>query len=107
MNPFAQAVSKRVSEGASEMDKTEWNNVGQFLRRVYAVGEDMKSMANGFDPEKKKKAATLVEDLRKYSKAADAPTGSANGPEFLAYAKKLTGILDEFLDLMSDVPDEL
>mmetsp|Transcript_131266 Transcript_131266/g.379738 ORF Transcript_131266/g.379738 Transcript_131266/m.379738 type:complete len:204 (+) Transcript_131266:61-672(+) len=100
-------VSKRVSEAASEMDKKEWDNVGGFLRKVYGVGEDMKAIANGFDAEKKKKAGALIDDLKKYAKAADAPTGSQNGPEFVAYAKKITGILDEFLDLMSDVPDEL
>jgi len=102
-----QTISKRVSEGASEMDKTAWNNVGGFLRKVYAVGDDMKSIASGLDAEKKTKAATLVEDLKKYSKAADAPTGSQNGPEFLAFSKKMVGIFDEFLDLLSDVPDEL
>jgi hypothetical protein len=89
------------------MDKTEWNNVGGFLRKVYAVGDDMKSIAGGFDAEKKAKAAALVEDLKKYSKAADAPTGSQDGPQFLAYSKKIVGIFDDFLDLLSDVPDEL
>lgn len=89
------------------MDKTEWNNVGQFLRKVYAVGDDMKSIASGLDPEKKKAATVLIEDIKKYSKAADAPTGSQNGPEFLAYATKIITILDDFLNLLSDVPDEL
>jgi len=104
---MVKTVSKRVATGAAEMDTAEWNNVGQFLRKVYAVGEDMKSIANGLDPEKKKKAAALIDDLKKYSKAADGPTGSKNGPEFLAYAKKITGIFDDFLDLLNDVPDEL
>lgn len=90
------------------MDKTEWNNVGQFLRKLYSVSDDMKAIAGGFsEPDKKKRAAELIDELKKYSKAADAPTGSQNGPEFLAYAKKLSSIVDEFLDLMSDVPDEL
>ena len=96
-----------MSESADQMDKTEWNNVGQFLRKVYSVGDDMKAIASGLDPEKKKAAATLIDDLKKYSKAADAPTGTQNGPEFLAYASKITTLLDNFLDLLSDVPDEL
>lgn len=101
-------MAKRVQLGASEMDKTEWNNVSQFLRKVYGVSEDMKSIASGFyEPEKKKKASELIEDLKKYSKAADAPTGSQNGPEFLAYAKRITTVLDDFLDLLRDVPDEI
>jgi hypothetical protein len=90
------------------MDDKEWNNVGTFLRKVYAVSDDMKAIAGGFyEPEKKKKAAELINDLKKYSKAADAPTGTQNGPEFLAYAKKLSMILDDFFELLQDVPDEI
>lgn len=101
-------MQKRVREGASEMDKTEWNNVGAFLRRVYGVSEDMKAIATGFyEPEKKKKASELIVDLKKFSKAADVPTGTQNAQQFLAYAQKLSSILDEFLDLLSDVPDEI
>ena len=85
------------------MDKTEWNNVGGFLRKIYAAGEDMKSIASGLDSEKKKKAMVLVDEVKKLSKAADAK----NGPEFLTYSKKLVSVFDEFLDLLSDVPDEL
>jgi hypothetical protein len=103
-----KAVQKRVSQSASEMDQKEWDNVGQFLRKVYGVSDDMKAIAGDFyEPEKKKKAAELIVDLKKYSKAADAPTGTQNGPEFLAYARKISSILDEFLDLLRDVPDEI
>ena len=90
------------------MDKEEWNNVGQFLRKVYSVSEDMKAISGGFyDSSKKKRASELIDEIKKFSKAADAPTGSQNGAEFLPYAKKIVSILDEFLDLLSDVPDEL
>ena len=93
---------------SSEMDKKEWDNVGQFLRKVYATTEDMKAIASGFyDSEKKKKAAVLIDDIKKLSKAADAPTGSQDGPEFLAYSKKISSSYDAFLELLQDVPDEL
>lgn len=93
---------------SSEMDKKEWDNVGQFLRKVYATTDDMKSIAAGFyDPDKKKKAATLIDDVKKLSKSADASTGSQNGPEFLTYSKKVLSSYDEFLELLQDVPDEL
>lgn len=102
------AIQKRVSENASDMDKPEWDNVGQFLRKLYSVSDDMKAIAGGlYEPEKKKKSAELIDSLKKVCKAADAPTGTQNGPEFLAYARKLTSIVDEFLELLQDVPDEL
>jgi cytochrome c556 len=97
-----------VAGSASEMDEKEWDNVSQFLRKIYATSEDMKSIAGGFyDPEKKKKAAALIDDVKKLSKAANVPAGSQNGPDFLAYSKKLISSFDEFLDLLQDVPDEL
>lgn len=90
------------------MDKAEWNNIGGFLRRVYGVSEDMKAISAGFyDQEKKRKAAQLINDLKKFSKAADGPTGTQNAQEFLAFARKLSAILEEFLDLLQDVPDEI
>jgi hypothetical protein len=105
---ISQAISKRVSQNASDMDKKEWDNVGQYLRKLYAVGDDMKSISAGlYEPAKKKRAAELIDALRKFSKAADASTGTQNGPEFLGFASKLVAILDEFLDLLRDVPDEI
>lgn len=90
------------------MDKKEWDNVGQFLRRVYTVSDDMKGIATGlYEPNKKEKAGQLIDALKKVSKAADASTGSQSGPEFLVYAKKLDNIFEEFLELLRDVPDEL
>jgi hypothetical protein len=101
-------ISKRVSQAASEMDETEWKNVGGYLRRVYNVSDDMKQIAGGFyDPEKKKKAGELIDSLKKTAKAADAVADSKTGTEFLAYTAKLDEILEGFLELLRDVPDEL
>ena len=90
------------------MDKKEWDNVGQFLRKLYAVSEDMKAIAGGFyETDKKKKAAELIDDLKKTAKAADGPASAQNKSEYLAYSKKLASIVDDFLDLLRDVPDEI
>ena len=101
-------MQKRVVEQSSDMDKTEWENVSQFLRKVYGVSDDMKMISLGFyDPAKKKRGGELIETVKKYSKAADGPASRQNGPEFLAYSIKLTKTFDEFLDLLRDVPDEI
>ena len=90
------------------MDKKEWDNVGQFLRRVYAISDDMKAISAGFyDPEKKKRAPELIDAIKKLSKEADSTTRAQDGPGFLAYGKKLDAIMEEFLELLRDVPDEL
>lgn len=105
---WRQVIAKRVSQAASEMDETEWKNVGLYLRRVYNVSDDMKQISAGFyDPEKKKRAGELIDILKKTTKAADSVTDSKHGPEFLAYAGKLERTLEEFLELLRDVPDEL
>lgn len=97
-----------MNDKSVQLDQAEWENVQIFLRKVYSVSEDMKAIASGFyDPEKKKAAASLIDDLKKYSKAADKPAASENAAEFLAYTKKLSSIVDDFLDLLQDVPDEI
>ena len=90
------------------MDEAEWDNVGQFLRKLYGVGDDMKAIAGGFyDSEKKEAAVELIAALRKYSKAADGPASNQNVSEFVAYTKRLTKVLDDFFELLRDVPDEI
>ena len=103
-----QNVAKRVSSAANEMDKTEWQNVGGFLRKVYGVADnDMKAVASGLTPDKKKTAAELMDKLKKTARAADATCSADKATEFLAYGKTIESALDAFLDLLSDVPDEL
>jgi hypothetical protein len=90
------------------MDSKEWDNISQFLRLIYGVSDDMKSIAAGFtDSEKKKKGSDLVESVRKLSRAADVPVNDRNGPEFLAICKKIDSAFDDFFDLLRDVPDEI
>lgn len=90
------------------MDKKEWDNISQFLRQIYAVGDDMKSIAKGiYDPTKQKKAVEDGESLKKYAKAADVPVSKQDGNGFLTVAAKMDDLLEDFLVQLSDVPDEL
>jgi hypothetical protein len=102
-----QMIKKRVLKSSSEMDKKEWDNVGGFLRRVYGLSDDMKSISSTMDETKKKQAVEFSDSIKKLSKAADAPASSQNGPEFVAYVDKIDSILGDFLALLQDVPDEL
>ena len=103
-----QAVQKRVKEAASKMDSKEWDNVSQFLRQVYQTGDDMKAIAGGiYDPEKKKQALVDAEDIKKIARASDVPVSKQDGGGFLAAAKKLDDIYEDFLEQLRDIPDEL
>ena len=42
-----QQVKKRVAEGASDIDKKEWDNIGKFLRNSYATADDILEDACG------------------------------------------------------------
>jgi outer membrane protein assembly factor BamE (lipoprotein component of BamABCDE complex) len=92
---------------SEEFDQKEWDNLGQFLRKIYGLGDDMKYLANTFDEDKKKKSNDLTETLRKLSKAADVPASNKNAPEFVAYTQQLIVTLDKYFDLLRDVPDEI
>jgi hypothetical protein len=106
--PQRQVISKRVAEGASEIEKKEWDNIGQFLRRLYAAGDDMNSIAGGiYDPEKKKKAEEDIKLLQKYAKAGEGPVSKQDGGSFVAIMKKCDELVDDFFELLRDVPDEI
>jgi len=103
------SVYNRVAKSSSEMDKKEWDNVGQFLRKLYGVAEnDMKDIANTMpDPAKRKRGLQLVDDMKRTAKAGDGPAGAQNASEFLKYDQKIVSILNEFMELLQDVPDEI
>ena len=102
-----QAIKKRVMTSSSDMDKKEWDNVSGFLRRVYGLSDDMKSIAGTMDDTKKKQAMEYVDAIKKLTKSADGPAQNQNVNEFVAYADKIDTTLDNFLALLQDVPDEL
>mmetsp|Transcript_18997 Transcript_18997/g.22845 ORF Transcript_18997/g.22845 Transcript_18997/m.22845 type:complete len:187 (+) Transcript_18997:106-666(+) len=100
-------VYKRVSEHADEIDEKEWDNIGGFLRKLYSAGEDMKGVAKGMTPDKKAKAEEGVKLLQKYAKAGEVPVNKQDAKGFLAVLDKETVLLNDFFDLLSDVPDEI
>lgn len=97
-----------MAESASEIDKKEWDNISKFLRATYSTGDDMKAVANGiYNPENKKRALGDIDQLRKYSQAADLSVNKQDGPGFVAVADKMEFYVSDFLDSLSDVPDEI
>jgi hypothetical protein len=68
----------------------------------------MKEVAKGiYDPDKKKKAAEDIQNLQKYAKAAEGPVNKQDGGAFVAIMKKCDDIIDDFFELLRDVPDEI
>jgi hypothetical protein len=110
MNGELQDVKKRLTEaGADDIDKKEWDNISKFLRIVYSVGEnDMKSVAKGiFNPENQKRALFDVEQLKKYAQAGDVSVSRQDAPSLASITGKISDLLDDFFDSLSDVPDEI
>lgn len=103
------SVTKRVTEHADEIDKKEWDNLSDFLRFVYKGGEDMKGIAKStiYDPEKKKKADEDIKLLQKLAQAGDGTVSKEDAAAYGVLTKKATSILDDFFDLLRDVPDEI
>lgn len=103
-----KSVAKRVAEQSSEIDKKEWDEIDNFLRTVYSAGNDMKEVAKGiYDPEKKTKAAADIKLLQNLVQAGQKPVSKQDAAGFGVVATKLDGCFEEFLDLLSDIPDEL
>jgi hypothetical protein len=103
-----QAVQKRAATGGDDIGKQEWDNIGRFLRTAYSIGDDMKAVAGGIaDPEKKKKALEDVDLIRKYAQAGDVAVSKQSPSGIVTVLGKMSGLVDDFLDSLSDVPDEI
>lgn len=92
-----------------DIDKNEWDNVGKFLRTVYSIAEnDMKVVAKGiFNPDNLKQALKDAEDVKKYAQAGDLSVSKQDASRLAAILAKTSELLDDFLDSLSDVPDEI
>ena len=103
-----QGVKKRVATGGSDIDKQEWDNIGRFLRTAYGVGDDMKAVGSGVaDLDKRKQALNDVELLRQYAQAGEIPVNKKSVDGLVPVLDKMSAITDDFLDALSDVPDEI
>jgi len=69
----------------------------------------MKAIAKAsiYDPEKKTKAAEDIKLLQKFSQLGDSPVTKQDAKGLGDILKKCEIILDNFFDLLRDVPDEI
>jgi hypothetical protein len=68
----------------------------------------MKAMTSGiYDPDKKTKAQEDIKLLQKYAKAGEGPVNKQDASTFVAIMKKCDELIDDFFELLRDVPDEI
>jgi hypothetical protein len=97
-----------LGESGKELDKKEWDGLSDFLRMLYRTGEDMKGVATGiYDSEKKKQADETIRLLQKVAQAGDGPVSKQDSESLLVITNKAVKLMDNFFDLLSDVPDEI
>lgn len=103
------AVTKRVSEHPEELDKKEWDNLSDFLRILYKGSDDMKAItkASIYDPEKKKKAEEDIKFIQKVSQLGDGPVSKQDAEGLVKILQKSSIVIEDFFELLRDVPDEL
>mmetsp|Transcript_36229 Transcript_36229/g.122678 ORF Transcript_36229/g.122678 Transcript_36229/m.122678 type:complete len:172 (+) Transcript_36229:62-577(+) len=89
------------------IDDKEWDGVPQFLRKLYDAGDDMLFMSKAMDASKKEQAKVLATDFKAQVKAVDRPAQAKDRDAVVKTYKSTSGIMQSFLDLASDVPDEL
>jgi hypothetical protein len=54
-----------------------------------------------------KEADAIAADLRKYSKTGEAPVNAQDAGALVAVLDKCDALMQEFFDILSDVPDEI
>jgi hypothetical protein len=104
-----KAVRTRASEHGNEIDAKEWDNIGKFLRTAYSIADqDMKAVAAGiYNPDNKKRALSDADQLKTYAQAGDVPTSKKDASNLVPVLDKMSGLVSDFLDSLSDVPDEI
>ena len=103
-----QSVAKRVAENSSEIDSKEWSNIENFLRTLYAAGEDMKVMSKGiYEPSKKSKAEDDIKTLQNLIQVVQKPVAQKDAEGFKIFAQKADVAFEGFFEALSDVPDEI
>jgi hypothetical protein len=101
-------VKKRVSEGGADIEKAEWENVGKFLRDVYATGDDLKFLAGSIsNADNKKRALNDIDDLRKYAQAGDISVSKQDANGYLLVADKMEALINDFFAALTDVPEDI
>ena len=96
-----------VRRRKENIDDKEWDGVPQFLRKLYDAGDDMLFMSKAMDASKKEQAKVLATDFKAQVKAVDRPAQAKDRDAVVKTYKSTSGIMQSFLDLASDVPDEL
>lgn len=104
----------------AEIEEKEWDALGLFLRKLYDEGNDMSFLARNLDSSKKSKTKELADTFRSTVKEADRPTRQRDRRALVAAFDESAGevfdrvnfdrgagLLDAFLELLQDVPDEL
>lgn len=99
------AVTKRLQDNPQDIDKKEWDNIGKFLRTAYSTGDDMTDVAA--TAANKDTALKAVEQMRKYAQAGDVSVSKQDASGLVAILTKMSGLVNDFFDALSDVPDEL
>lgn len=68
----------------------------------------MKEMASGiYDVAKQTKAQEDIKLLQKYAKAGEGPVNKQDASTFVAIMTKCDELIDDFFELLRDVPDEI
>jgi hypothetical protein len=104
-----KGVRARAAEHGNEIDGKEWDNIGKFLRTAYSIADqDMKAVAAGiYNPDNKKRALSDADQLKTYAQAGDVPTSKKDAANLVPVLDKMSGLVSDFLDSLSDVPDEI
>lgn len=112
----AEQITKSENDDAlAKIDDKEWDALSEFMRKVYKGGDDMKSYTKGggggsilgSDKEKKEKAEEYAKLLQKIAQAGDGPISKKDVEGLMGLLKKAEVVLQDFFELLRDVPDEI
>ena len=100
--------SSSTTDGVA-IDKKEWDSIDKFLRTSYSTADrDMKAVARGvFETAKQERALKDVDQVKRYAQAGDVSASQQDAAGLADILSKMSALIDDFFDALSDVPDEI
>mmetsp|Transcript_27639 Transcript_27639/g.55316 ORF Transcript_27639/g.55316 Transcript_27639/m.55316 type:complete len:194 (-) Transcript_27639:151-732(-) len=103
---LGSALDDRVAK-KEEIGEDEWKSTSLYLRKLYGVGDDMKFITATMDKSKKSSGEGIAKEFQNAIKAADKPAMAREYKPFSDNQKKSLALIDDFLALLQDIPDEI
>jgi len=103
-----EKLSSSIKLRSAEISDEETQNIKRFLKQLANEYSDMELLGNGIpDAKKADEARRISKDFRKAVRQCDDAASDKNFAKIIEIYPQTASLLNDYLSLLQDVPDEL